>query len=144
MQEFSNILRQRLGARPEPQAHPDPDILTAFAEQVLTPGEREKILGHLAACAPCREVVALSLPVMQDEQVVLKAVKPRFWSVGIRWVAVAAMVIIGVTLAVQQPWKEKRQTQTTQTTTEPIATTVAPAKDTLDRKEQPAPAAEAQ
>ena len=112
MQEFSNILRQRLGARPEPQAHPDPDILTAFAEQVLTPAEREKILGHLAACAPCREVVALSLPVMQDEQIVLRPAKPRFWSVGVRWVAVAAMVIIAVTLVVQQPWKERRQTQT--------------------------------
>ena len=139
MQEFSNILRHRLGTRPEPQAHPDPDILTAYAEQVLTPVEREKILGHLSACAPCREVVALSLPVMQDEQIVLRPAKPRFWSVGIRWVAVAAMVIIAVTLAVQQPWKERRHT-----IMEPLATAVAPAKDTLDRKEQPAPAAEAQ
>src|SRR5436309_3619039 len=124
MQEFSNILRHRLGTRPEPQAHPDPDILTAYAEQVLTPVEREKILGHLSACAPCREVVALSLPVMQDEQIVLMPAKPRFWSVGIRWVAVAAMVIIAVTLAVQQPWKERRHT-----IMEPLATAVAPAKD---------------
>src|SRR5947209_19133964 len=109
MQEFSNILRQRLGARPEPQAHPDPDTLSAYAEQVLTPPEREKILGHLAACSPCREVVSLSLPVAQDQQVVLQPAKPRFWSVGIRWTAAAAMLIIFVTLIVQLPSILKRQ-----------------------------------
>src|SRR5436309_8039934 len=143
MQEFSNILRQRLGARPVPQAHPDPDILTAFAEQVLTPPEREKILGHLAACSPCREVVALSLPVAQDQQVVLQPAKPRFWSVGIRWAAAAAMVIIAVTLIVQQPWKEKRQSMIG-----PVGIVASSSnnekdtKDAVEPKEQPAPATE--
>src|SRR5439155_18456090 len=143
MQEFSNILRQRLGARPEPQAHPDPDTLTAYAEQVLTPAEREKIQGHLADCAPCREVVALSLlPVVQDEEVVLQPAKPSFWSLGIRWAAVAAMAIIVVALAVQQPWKEKRQTSNQIASFADHGGVSSSEKDTADHKAQPAPAAE--
>jgi hypothetical protein len=64
------IVQERLrAAAPEkawpegvPRAHPDPDLLAAFAEQALPPAEREGVLGHLALCADCREVVALSLP----------------------------------------------------------------------------------
>jgi hypothetical protein len=46
---------------PEP-AHPDADLLTAFAEQALSEPERDGVLAHLALCGDCREVVALSLP----------------------------------------------------------------------------------
>jgi hypothetical protein len=48
------------------RAHPDPDLLTAFAEQALTPAEREGVLGHLALCGDCREVVALALPAAES------------------------------------------------------------------------------
>ena len=48
------------------RAHPDPDLLTAFAEQALTPAERESVLGHLALCGDCREVVALALPAAES------------------------------------------------------------------------------
>ena len=37
-------------------------MLTAFAEQALSAAEREDVIRHLASCADCREVVALSLP----------------------------------------------------------------------------------
>jgi hypothetical protein len=37
-------------------------LLAAFAEQALLPDERESVLAHLALCADCREVAALSLP----------------------------------------------------------------------------------
>lgn len=112
MQDFRNLLRQRLGAIPEPEAHPDPDMLSAYAEQVLTPVERNKIQEHLAACSPCREVVALSLPQLQEEdaQVVLRPAA-RSWALGLRWAALAAMIVVIIGLAVQQPWKEKSETQ---------------------------------
>ena len=48
------------GARPA--QHPDADQLSAFAEQALPAHEREDVLLHLAACARCRDIVALSLP----------------------------------------------------------------------------------
>jgi len=44
------------------RAHPDPDLLTAFAEQTLSATERDGLLDHLALCGDCREVIALALP----------------------------------------------------------------------------------
>jgi hypothetical protein len=43
-------------------SHPDIDLLTAFMEQAVTPPGRESVLGHLARCEECREIVALALP----------------------------------------------------------------------------------
>jgi len=43
-------------------AHPDANLLTAFAEQTLSPTEREGMLAHLALCGDCRDVIALALP----------------------------------------------------------------------------------
>ncbi len=44
------------------QAHPDADVLTAFAEQALSATERDGVLEHLARCGDCRELIALALP----------------------------------------------------------------------------------
>lgn len=44
------------------QAHPEADLLTAFAEQALSPSEREEVLQHLALCEDCRDAVVLALP----------------------------------------------------------------------------------
>jgi hypothetical protein len=44
------------------QAHPNADVLTAFAEQALSASERDSVLEHLARCGDCRELIALALP----------------------------------------------------------------------------------
>ena len=44
------------------QAHPDANLLTAFAEQTLSATEREGVLDHLAVCGDCRDVIVLALP----------------------------------------------------------------------------------
>jgi hypothetical protein len=67
MTEVPKIVHDRLRTGlPDPAAsgaaHPDADLLTAFAEQVLSGAERDDVLGHLALCVDCREVVALTLP----------------------------------------------------------------------------------
>jgi hypothetical protein len=67
MTEVPKIVHQRLRVvRPEQsalaQAHPEADLLTAFAEQTLSVAERNGILEHLALCADCRELVVLALP----------------------------------------------------------------------------------
>jgi hypothetical protein len=52
-----------LPGQPAPeQAHPDADVLTAFAEQALSATERDGVLEHLARCGDCRELIALALP----------------------------------------------------------------------------------
>ena len=44
------------------RAHPDADLLTAFAERALSTKERESVLEHLAVCGNCREALALANP----------------------------------------------------------------------------------
>src|ERR1035437_10135869 len=61
------IVHDRLRAsRPQgsapAQAHPNADVLTAFAEQALSASERDSVLEHLARCGDCRELLALALP----------------------------------------------------------------------------------
>ena len=63
--EVPKIVYDRLRtAAPEPglvaRAHPDADLLTAFAEQALSAPEREEVLHHLALCGDCREVLSLA------------------------------------------------------------------------------------
>ncbi len=55
---------ERVGPGPTTpeRAHPDADVLTAFAEQALSASERENILEHLARCGDCRELIAVALP----------------------------------------------------------------------------------
>ena len=62
MTEVPKIVYDRLRAALPKQAHPDADLLTAFAEQALLATERDGVLQHLALCGDCREVAALALP----------------------------------------------------------------------------------
>src|ERR1700704_6633015 len=62
MTEVPKIVYDRLRAAVPERAHPDADLLAAFAEQALSTTERDGVLQHLALCGDCREVVALALP----------------------------------------------------------------------------------
>jgi len=63
--------------------HPDANLLTAFAEKRLLAHEREELLAHLAECADCREVFALTS--VTEQGVPARPLSP-VW----RWVAAAA------------------------------------------------------
>ncbi len=73
--------------------HPDADQLSAFVEQALPPHEREQTLAHLAACADCRAIVALSLRPVDDSPAPLPEPARRPWFAGwnLAWPAVAAL-----------------------------------------------------
>lgn len=114
MGEFPKIVRQRLEAQAKPEAHPDADLLAAFAERSLGGPQREQMLGHLARCADCRQALALAFPACEPEELVAAAV-PRWkdaqdveharawheWAV-FRWgglAAVLTIILIAVFLA---------------------------------------------
>ena len=48
MEQLPKIVQQRLSAADKAWVHPDPDLLTAFAERSLTERERVQVLQHLA------------------------------------------------------------------------------------------------
>jgi hypothetical protein len=95
MEQLPNIVRERL----KPAAgrdHPDPDLLSAFAEQVLPERERSRVLLHLSNCATCRDVLAVALPATETPSVTLDTAHPVPWFRWpiLRWGAAAACVVI--------------------------------------------------
>ena len=131
MSEIPKIARERLAqGAAGAGSHPDADQLTAFVERSLGTQEREQVLEHLAHCAACREVVAVALPPPEEAA---RAAAPAFrwlqwpaWG-GLRWAAVAATLVIAVTL-VFQSYREAPQTLSSETAqSRPVAAT-APAE----------------
>ncbi|HVM94095.1 MAG TPA: zf-HC2 domain-containing protein [Terriglobales bacterium] len=126
MPEVPKIVHHRLRAEATDLPHPEADLLAAFAEQALTPAERESVLQHLALCADCRDVVALGLPAMevaarsvedheQEKETVAVAAgykirepRARFSWANLRWATLAAG--IAVALLVLRPALDHRQT----------------------------------
>ena len=79
--------------------HPDADQLSAFVEQALPAYEREQTLAHLADCADCRAIVALSLPPLDEEPALQPEPARRPWLSGwnLAWPAagLAALILVG-------------------------------------------------
>jgi Photosynthesis system II assembly factor YCF48/Putative zinc-finger len=101
MNKLPNIVRARLSAV-DAADHPDPDLLTAFAEQALAEQERFKVLAHLSRCSDCREVLAVAMPSLSTAAFAtassIDTARRRFWLhwPAVRWgVAAACVVIVG-------------------------------------------------
>ena len=105
-------------------AHPDANLLTAFAEQTLSPTEREGMLAHLALCGDCRDVIALALPAAdivaaliaaEGEAVRATAVPTKaernwlnatkFAWPSLRWAALAAGIAVVASVLLLRPGK---------------------------------------
>ena len=137
MSEVPKIVYDRLrAARPEralpegtgpERAHPDADLLTAFAEQALSVTERDGVLKHLALCGDCREVVALAIPaadivatkIATETEAVRATPTPvkaqRNWLTAsklawpsLRWAALAAGVAVVASVLLVHPGKLNR------------------------------------
>lgn len=132
MPDISNLLRKRLGARPQPQTHPDPDVLNAYVERVLPDSERQQVVLHLSECSYCREVVSFSLPQLAPEtQPQTAFATSRFWIPAFRLGGAVAVIAVAIALVVEKPWK-------TTTTTAP-AGAQQPAPVQVSQTAQPAP-----
>ena len=138
MQNVPNIVRQRLKAETSATDHPDANVLSAFAEQALSDGERSAVLDHLARCIECRDVLALALPATEIIQPAVKPSPTRWltWP-ALRWGLVAAGVAVIATFGVMQYQRNARpqaqfarvasQTQDSQTQDLKLAEKVPPA-----------------
>src|ERR1700746_1164290 len=99
MEQLPKNVRQRLNTAVERAAHPEADLLTAFAEGSLTEPERGGLLKHLAECANCRDVLYLSNPKADSSGGILVVTgKARLlsWPV-LRWGALSACAVIVAT-----------------------------------------------
>ena len=131
---LDRALPEQLG--PE-QAHPDADLLTAFAEQALSAHERDGVLAHLALCGDCREVIALALPAADIDAAPIAAETERnspssfsfawgkFAWPSLRWAALAAGVAVVATVLMVRP--EKLNQAALHSVKPPVAATAQPA-----------------
>jgi hypothetical protein len=112
MQNIPNIVRERLQAAKPADAHPDADLLTAFAEKSLPEAERAVVFGHLARCGDCREIVALALPATEIVDSVPARTRNAWftWPV-LRWGVVAAGVVIIASLGILQYQRRSSATE---------------------------------
>jgi hypothetical protein len=92
-------------------AHPDANLLTAFVEKALPERERTQVLTHLARCANCREVVALTLHAQVDVGEPMQLPTRRGWSAwpALRWGALAAALGAVAIVMVLHPTLQRRQ-----------------------------------
>ena len=99
---MSNIVKQRLAAGQSVSAdHPAADLLSAFIERGLKEPERQRVLGHLASCAECRQAVALAASDVPagDSAAPARGAMLRFPG-AIRWASAAAMLAVAVGIGV--------------------------------------------
>ncbi len=80
--------------------HPDADQLSAFVEQALPAHEREATLAHLAICAECRAVVALSQPAAAPHSAPAENPARRAWFHGWNLVWPATATLAALALAI--------------------------------------------
>lgn len=149
------LLRRALRGQESPeQAHPDADLLTAFAEQTLPAGERDGLLDHLSLCGDCREVIALALPATEipaKRSAVHATHLPAKTAMGwlhalttpnLRWAALAAAAAIIAAVLVVRPGN-LNDTKVTSATPR-VATNASPASGNPASGNQEAPPATSQ
>jgi hypothetical protein len=93
------------------ELHPSADLLTAFSERSLPNWERNNVIGHLAECAECREIVSLAAPVLPPSLPAEMNVKIRpalAWRPVLAWSGVAACVLIVAGSFLMKPGLMKR------------------------------------
>jgi hypothetical protein len=125
MTEIPKIVYDRLRAAGPERAHPDADLLTAFAEQMLSAVERDGVIEHLARCGDCREIITLALPdtdiataPIADEAEAGPATSSRapaprklsFSWPSLRWAALAAGVVVVASVLLMRPGKLNQST----------------------------------
>ncbi len=112
MEQLPKIVQQRLRTSGKPAAHPDANVLAAFAERALSERERAQVLTHLADCAGCRETVSLAGSALEaDAEAPARVPASRWlsWPV-LRWGALAACaVVVGAAVTLHYEWRTERR-----------------------------------
>lgn len=117
MAELPKIVRQGLERQARHAgAHPDANLLTAFAEQSLSRDERARVLAHLAVCPACRETVNLLVSSEEPATAPQSATQPHVGRLlGWRWASIGisvALVAVTFVLWTRSQRYDLRETRT--------------------------------
>ena len=139
MAEIPKIVAQRLQAIATLGDHPDPNLLSAFAEKSLGKREQLEVLQHLSQCTNCREIVSLSAPQLDVANAVSLAPESRRWlSLPVlRWgAAVACVLVVGAAVMLRQK-PESRQLAGVATDAKPAAASQLSAPNSVNADKAP-------
>ncbi len=75
MRELPKVARERLAATPVSTPHLDSNLIAAFVEHALPPGERQGVIAHMAVCAQCRNEVQLVIGANRPDVQAAEAVR---------------------------------------------------------------------
>jgi hypothetical protein len=109
MEQLPKIVQRGLRTTATPGVHPDPDLLTAFAEKSLNDRERSEVLQHLAECVDCRDVISLATPEIVRPLASTPERSPWLSWPTLRWGALAACVIVVSAAVTLREWRTKEQ-----------------------------------
>jgi hypothetical protein len=109
MEQLPKIVQRGLRATAKPGVHPDPDLLTAFAEKSLNDRERAEVLQHLGECTDCRDVISLATPETVRTLPAVPERSPWLSWPTLRWGALAACVIVVSAAVTLREWQTKEQ-----------------------------------
>lgn len=101
-----NAMEAALRAGQRDEAHPDADVLTAFAEGALLERERAAVEEHLAVCAACRAVLTLAGAAAEETDAGARerAARAQVRVLRAGWAAAAAGVLLAAGTAAWQHW----------------------------------------
>lgn len=138
--QLPKIVAARLQGSVVPE-HPDPDLLTAFAESTLLGKEREQVLSHLGTCAECRQILALATPELatQINPAARREKKWSWWQAPVlRWGALAACVLVVATVVLMHEGNQSSRTENTQIAMQKGPAPMLPAAPTRPEMKEPA------
>jgi hypothetical protein len=92
-------MNRALQPETHPGRHPDAESLNAFIEQALPAPERAQILGHIASCSRCRQVVFLAQQAAAEAPLAVPAMRPTsrvpwYQNWQLIWAPAAAFALI--------------------------------------------------
>ena len=167
MRELPKVARERLAAGPAPAPHLDSNLIAAFVEYALLPGERQQVIAHMAVCEDCRAQVQLVTSATRSEAQNAEAVRdvtaesasrsrgfswPRLsWQRLLRWQPIAAaagvlVITLAFWVATRQPMSVRLHPAaptTLATKAEPPSSPADNAGPAAARLQPPAPSSEA-
>jgi Photosynthesis system II assembly factor YCF48/Putative zinc-finger len=145
MMDVPKIVLVRMRKAANPGDHPDTDLLTAFAEQVLGRRERLRVIEHLSQCSDCREIVSVAQPEMTETPGSFQLMKLSLLrSPILRWSMLAVCAAVVATVTTRHFYQQKSGTFLTpearvSTTYEAPPTAQKKADDLVAKLESPRP-----
>lgn len=148
MAEMPEIVRSRLAQKTmENSAHPDANLLAAFAERTLPEREHAAVVAHLVECGNCRECVALAAAAAEPESTAAAERSVGFggWFREWRWGVSAATACCVVATALLYYSEPPARVAPVRVSSKPAGPEIDPAKTeptvplTVAQKKKPVP-----